>query len=50
MAAMRDEMMDARHKEVVAAIKPETDVKTLACRETNEGASGKNADLNGQET
>jgi hypothetical protein len=30
--AMR-EMMDASHKEIVAEIKPEIDVKTMACRE-----------------
>jgi hypothetical protein len=35
LAAMR-EKMDAGHKEMVAEIKTETDVKTMACRETTE--------------
>jgi peroxiredoxin family protein len=36
MVAARLEKMDASHKEMVAEIKPERDVETMACQETTE--------------
>jgi hypothetical protein len=36
MAAMRNKMMDTSRKETAAVIKPETEVKTMACQEMEE--------------